>query len=215
MKKYWKFLATAAVAASVLCMSCNDDEDNGNGGNGGNDGLSGNIPAGTTLTGNVSRDATLVRNGSYKLSGGVHVKAGATLRIEEGVEIVAVDDDKVDYILVEQGAGIDAQGTASAPIVMTSELKEPGAWGGIHICGRAHTNAGEGVLSEIGNAPYGGNDDADCAISGWNTRAMPSTRSTRPTASRSTASATARRWNTFRLTRVPTTDSNSSAARST
>ena len=161
MKKYWKFLATAAVAASVLCMSCNDDEDNGNGGNGGNDGLSGNIPAGTTLTGNVSRDATLVRNGSYKLSGGVHVKAGATLRIEEGVEIVAVDDDKVDYILVEQGAGIDAQGTASAPIVMTSELKEPGAWGGIHICGRAHTNAGEGVLSEIGNAPYGGNDDAD------------------------------------------------------
>ena len=68
----------------------------------------------------------------------------------------------VDYILIEQGAKIDAQGTASNPIVMTSEKKEPGAWGGIHICGYAHTNAEGGTgSSEIGGAPYGGNNDAD------------------------------------------------------
>lgn len=43
---------------------------------------------------------------------------------------------------------------------MTSEKKEAGAWGGLHICGYAHTNNGSGS-SEIGNAPYGGNNDAD------------------------------------------------------
>ena len=45
---------------------------------------------------------------------------------------------------------------------MTSEKEEPGAWGAIHICGRAHTNAEGGKgSSEIGGAVYGGNDDAD------------------------------------------------------
>lgn len=34
--------------------------------------------------------------------------------------------------------------------------------GGIHICGRAHTNAEGGTgSSEIGGAPYGGNNDSD------------------------------------------------------
>ena len=76
--------------------------------------------------------------------------------------ITAVDDDTPDYILIEQGARIEANGTATNPIVMTSQLKEAGAWGGIHICGRAHTNAEGGIgRSEIGNATYGGNDDND------------------------------------------------------
>lgn len=40
-----------------------------------------------------------------------------------GVTITAKYDEVVDYILIEQGAKIDAQGTASQPIVMTSEKK--------------------------------------------------------------------------------------------
>lgn len=41
---------------------------------------------------------------------------------------------------------------------MTAELKQAGAWGGIHICGNAPTNAEGGVgSSEIGGATYGGN----------------------------------------------------------
>lgn len=157
MKTYWKLIAAALIAGSVCATSCDDNDDNG----GGAQGLSGEIASGATLEGNVVGDTYLLKGASYKLSGGLHVKAGATLHIAEGVEIVAVDDSKVDYILVEQDAKIDAEGTASSPIVMTSELKKSGAWGGIHICGRAHTNAGTGVLSEIGNAPYGGSDDAD------------------------------------------------------
>ena len=156
MKTYWKFLAMAAIASMTFTTACNDDE-------GGNDnqGLKGNIPAGTTLSGNITADATFTEGSTYKLSGGLHVKAGATLRIEKGVRVIAVDDELPDYILIEQGAKIDARGTASSPIVMTAELKQSGAWGGIHICGYAHTNAGTGVLSEIGNAPYGGSNDGD------------------------------------------------------
>ena len=157
MKSQIKFLTAAVIASMALATACNNNTDN----NPDDTTLKGEIPTGTTLTGNITANATLTSGSSYKLSGGLHVKAGNTLTIEPGVTVVAVDDDAPDYILIEQGAKIDAQGTASNPIVMTSELKKSGAWGGIHICGRAHTNAGEGVLSEIGNAPYGGSDDSD------------------------------------------------------
>ena len=156
MKSQIKFLTAAVIASMAFATACNNTDNNPD-----DTTLKGEIPTGTTLTGNITANATLTSGSSYKLSGGLHVKAGNTLTIEPGVTVVAVDDDAPDYILIEQGAKIDAQGTASNPIVMTSELKKSGAWGGIHICGRAHTNAGEGVLSEIGNAPYGGSDDSD------------------------------------------------------
>ena len=156
MKSQIKFLTAAVIASMAFATACNNTDNKPD-----DTTLKGEIPTGTTLTGNITANATLTSGSSYKLSGGLHVKAGNTLTIEPGVTIVAVDDDAPDYILIEQGAKIDAQGTASNPIVMTSELKKSGAWGGIHICGRAHTNAGEGVLSEIGNAPYGGSDDSD------------------------------------------------------
>ena len=156
MKSQIKFLTAAVIASMAFATACNNTDNKPN-----DTTLKGEIPTGTTLTGNITANATLTSGSSYKLSGGLHVKAGNTLTIEPGVTVVAVDDDAPDYILIEQGAKIDAQGTASNPIVMTSELKKSGAWGGIHICGRAHTNAGEGVLSEIGNAPYGGSDDSD------------------------------------------------------
>ena len=156
MKSQIKFLTAAVIASMAFATACNNNTDNPD-----DTTLKGEIPTGTTLTGNITANATLTSGSSYKLSGGLHVKAGNTLTIEPGVTVVAVDDDAPDYILIEQGAKIDAQGTASNPIVMTSELKKSGAWGGIHICGRAHTNAGEGVLSEIGNAPYGGSEDSD------------------------------------------------------
>ena len=119
-------------------------------------------PEPTVLQGSITSDLTLKSGNSYTLNGELLVKEGATLNIEPGVKIVAQYDDRVDYILIEQGAKINAQGTASAPIVMTSSKEEPGAWGGIHICGRAHTNAEGGKgSSEIGGAVYGGDNDAD------------------------------------------------------
>ena len=65
------------------------------------------------------------------------------------------------YILIEQGAKIIAEGTESEPITLTAEEKKAGAWGGLHICGYAHTNASGETTSEIGGALYGGNNDSD------------------------------------------------------
>lgn len=116
-----------------------------------------------TLNGTLSSGTKVLEaNKKYKLSGSYTVKAGATLKIEEGVTLVSIDDNVVDYILVEQGGKIEAEGTAQNPIVMTSERTEPGAWGGVHICGKAHTNVENGTgKSEIGNASYGGNVEND------------------------------------------------------
>lgn len=156
MKKNWKFATIALVAGmTIFTTACSDDTPNENGGNGNE-----NEDSAYTLDKDIESDLTLEEGKTYTLNGGIHVKAGATLTIPKGVTIMAKNDDIVDYILVEQGAKINAEGTADAPIVMTSEKKEAGAWGGLHICGYAHTNNGTGS-SEIGNATYGGNDDAD------------------------------------------------------
>lgn len=154
MKKNWKFATMALIAGvSLFATSCSSDEDPvNNPGDGGEDTY--------VLDSDITENVTLETGKTYTLNGGVHVKSGATLTIQPGVTIVAQHDEIVDYILIEQGAKIDAQGTAAQPIVMTSEKKEAGAWGGLHICGYAHTNNGSGK-SEIGNAPYGGNNDAD------------------------------------------------------
>lgn len=156
MRKKWKFAAMTLVAGMALfTTACSSDDDpaantgNGNG-----------TEESYVLDKDITENVTLETGKNYTLNGGIHVKAGATLTIQPGVTITAKHDGTVDYILVEQGAKIDAQGTASQPIVMTSEKKEAGAWGGLHICGYAHTNNGSGS-SEIGNAPYGGNNDAD------------------------------------------------------
>ncbi|WP_291530493.1 hypothetical protein [Bacteroides sp. UBA939] len=114
------------------------------------------------LKGEISANKTLSEGKSYYLTGEYKVKNGATLTIEPGVTIIAKHDDTVDYFLIEQGAKINAQGTAENPIILTSEKKEAGAWGGIHICGYAHTNVAGGTgSSEIGGAVYGGNNDND------------------------------------------------------
>ena len=115
------------------------------------------------LQGELTANKTLLKDKVYALSGEYIVKTGATLTIEKGVKIVAMtDDESVDYILVQQGAKIEAVGTKENPIIMTSDKKESGAWGGLHICGKAHTNAEGGTgKSEIGDAAYGGSADND------------------------------------------------------
>lgn len=162
MRKNWKFAAMTLVAGMALfTTACSSDNDPAaNTGNGNTEGNGNGTEESYVLDKDITENVTLETGKNYTLNGGIHVKAGATLTIQPGVTITAKHDGTVDYILVEQGAKIDAQGTASQPIVMTSEKEEAGAWGGLHICGYAHTNNGSGS-SEIGNAPYGGNNDAD------------------------------------------------------
>lgn len=143
---YWKFAVLAMAVVALSFTSCSDD---GNGG--GEDGDE------VTLKGDVTSTVTLTANNTYYLDGEYIVKDGGVLRIEAGTKIIAKSEDQtIDFILVEQGGKIMAEGTAEKPIIMTSETEEPGAWGGLHICGRAPINAGN-QKSEVGDAPYGGN----------------------------------------------------------
>jgi hypothetical protein len=123
------------------------------------------LPNNTVITGDITSNVTLGRGNTYFLKGGVHVKANNTLKIEDGVTIKS---DPVEiataYLLIEPGAKIDAQGTATSPIIMTSGKTTPleQDWGGLIICGKAPSNPGATVASEMGaGVNYGGTDAAD------------------------------------------------------
>lgn len=145
------YLVALAFSAMTMFTACDKNDNNDD-----------DTPEDYNLIGELTENRTLSAGQKYTLSGGFHVKNGVTLTIEEGVTIEAVNDNIVDYILVEQGAKIDAQGSAEAPIIMTSQKKEAGAWGGLHICGMAPINVqGATSVSEVGDAAYGGSDEAD------------------------------------------------------
>lgn len=64
---------------------------------------------------------------TYNLIEGYHVEDGGKLIIEEGVTIVATrSSGNPDYILIEQGGKIEANGTKDKPIVMTSSEQKAG-----------------------------------------------------------------------------------------
>ena len=155
MKNFRMSILLMAVMAALLVFasSCKEEEEEYPTG-----GLDG-----TRLWGDITENVTLSANSTYQLDGAVHVKEGATLTINEGVTIEA-DASKVSYLLIEQGADIHAVGTASSPIVFTSNASapSPGDWGGIMVCGNATINAEGGTgVSEVGNATYGGSNDND------------------------------------------------------
>ncbi|HQZ42148.1 MAG TPA: hypothetical protein PK735_04615, partial [Flavobacteriales bacterium] len=122
------------------------------------------------LTGSISSDRTLTNDKKWLLSGGVFVANGTTLTIQEGTRIFAADDATTPFLSILRGGNINAIGTASAPIVMTTIKTitggaDRGAWGGviingygqINICSAADCTAeGEG-----GTGTYGGTDDSD------------------------------------------------------
>jgi len=123
-------------------------------------------PSDSVLSGTVNANRTLA-GGKWTLKGYVYVTNGATLTIPAGTIIKSDITDK-GALIIESGAKIDAQGTASSPIVFTSGLprgqRRPGDWGGIIILGRATTNRGTGTLPTIEGGvgrTYGGTDDAD------------------------------------------------------
>jgi hypothetical protein len=115
--------------------------------------LQGNINSGS-----VSLNATE----TYILTGALIVKEGAVLTIPAGTTITAAAGTSTSaYIGVERGAKIYINGTAAAPVVMTSETQEAGSWGGLAIAGYGITNAGTNVTSEVGDLTYGGTDNLD------------------------------------------------------
>ncbi len=118
-------------------------------------------PIDLEIGGTLNEDLTLTTGNEYNLTSALIVPENITLTIEPGVVIRATTGSDV-YVAIQQGATINAEGTASNPIVFTpnSATPNPGDWGGLIVLGRAPINSvvgGEATsTSEIGGLPYGG-----------------------------------------------------------
>ncbi len=115
------------------------------------------------LQGKLTEDKTLSSDYDYLLRGAVFVEDGATLTVEPGVTIYG-EQAQNGTLIVAQGGKIMAEGTADAPIVMTSDVeigqRARGQWGGLIINGRAPSNQGI-TAGEGDTGDFGGNNPAD------------------------------------------------------
>src|SRR5690606_17406323 len=113
------------------------------------------------LQGVVSGNVTLDPSVAYQLSSSYIVEAGGKLTIPAGTKITARAGGTDVYIAVLKGAQIFIEGTADAPVVISSAEAKPGDWGGLTIAGNATTTEGVDAVAEVGGFIYGGADDAD------------------------------------------------------
>ncbi|MCA8831887.1 T9SS type A sorting domain-containing protein [Hymenobacter pini] len=113
----------------------------------------------------ITQNTTWTRNNIYLLNGAVYVNDGVTLTIEPGT-IIKGDLTNQGALIIRQGGKINATGTATQPIVFTSNQpagqRNPGDWGGLIICGRAPVNIPGNPSVEGGVvATFGGTNSAD------------------------------------------------------
>lgn len=149
------FLKALTLSIAIFAVGCSSDDDGG-----------ADVPnlEGTVLQGNITTDLN-VPAGNYSLKGVVTVKSGATLTIQPGTTFSVTTADQAlgnNYLVVEQGGKLIANGTSSQPIVFTAQSNTIGAWGGIILNGKAKINVAGGTeIAEAGGLVYGGTDDAD------------------------------------------------------
>ncbi|MFV0247860.1 MAG: multidrug transporter [Tenacibaculum sp.] len=167
-----KFFIGLSIIASLL-ISCGEDDTadivitdnssttiNNNSGGGSTDNT-------VLLSGIQANDLILESDKSYIINGAVVMQEGTKIVIPAGMTIKANKGTNV-YLAISQGAQIIAEGTASQPIVFTSNatVPNPGDWGGLIILGKAPINSakvteGNFATSEIGALSYGGTDAED------------------------------------------------------
>jgi len=120
------------------------------------------------ISGVYTENLTLDANTEYIINGPLLMSRGTTLTIPAGTTLKAQPVGVNAYIAIQQGARINALGTQSEPIVLTSAASDPksGDWGGLIILGNAPINstaAGstDTATSEVGQLSYGGNVPGD------------------------------------------------------
>jgi hypothetical protein len=115
-----------------------------------------------TLSGSIAANRTLTPDTNYVLRGFVYVNSGATLTINAGTRIVGDTTALGSALFVLRGARIVANGTATAPVVFTSQRsagnRSPGDWGGLVIVGNARANRTGNVIVEGSNGSVVGAD---------------------------------------------------------
>jgi len=108
--------------------------------NGGGTGTTGKT---ITLKGRITKDTLLSKANTYILEGRVYVAGGAKMTIEAGTTIKGqISGAEVSCLVITRGSQVLANGTATEPIVFTSNSPNPrsGDWGGVVILGRANVN---------------------------------------------------------------------------
>ena len=145
--------------------------------------------ADSTLEGNITSDTTLDASKIWLLKGRVSVVSGSTLTIPPGTILKAASGTGADAttLIIARGAKIIANGTANAPIIMTSVsdnigvggtypssgpalgVDTRGLWGGLLILGNAPCSFSgdvaelqiDGIPTSDVNGLYGGTNPAD------------------------------------------------------
>jgi hypothetical protein len=145
--------------------------------------------ANVIVTSNITTNTTWTKNNIYELAGRITVLDGVTLTIEAGTIIKgqAGTGANATALLIARGAKLNAEGTATAPIIFTTvadeisvaqvaagDFKSPnldatvsGLWGGLIVLGKAPISASaneiqiEGIPTTDPNGLYGGTDVAD------------------------------------------------------
>ena len=121
----------------------------------------------TTAAADITTNTTW--SGVVLLQNKIYVKNNATLTIAPGT-IIRGDKATQATLIITRGAKINAQGTASQPIVFTSNEavgnRNEGDWGGIVVLGLAKNNQPGGVANIEGivattDTQYGGAFDTD------------------------------------------------------
>ena len=143
----------------------------------------------STLEGTISENKTLDASKIWLLKGRVAVESGVTLTIPAGTIIKAASGTGADAstLIIARGATLIADGTAEAPIVMTSvsdnievggtypssgpalNVDTRGLWGGLLVLGNAPCSLSndvtelqiEGIPTSDTNGLYGGSDSED------------------------------------------------------
>lgn len=140
------------------------------------------VPSGNDtimVTSDISSNTSWTSGNTYILNSMIAVTNNATLTIESCVVVKAANG--ATGLVITQGAKIDAQGTATCPIIFTStrdQLKagdivspnltgaDKGLWSGLFILGDAPVSSSNGTNMLPFGAPlpiyvYGGNDAND------------------------------------------------------
>jgi hypothetical protein len=135
---------------------------------------------------NITSNTTWETGKTYVLGGRIAVTAGNTLTIQPGAVVKGEvgSGSNATALIIARGAKLDAQGTATSPIIFTTvadeimpgEIASPnlepnlsGLWGGLIILGKAKASlAGdvtetqiEGIPPSDTNGLYGGTEDTD------------------------------------------------------
>lgn len=122
-----------------------------------------------TINANITTNTTWIAGQTYLLQGPVYVTNNSILTIPAGV-VVRGQIGTGSGLFITKGSKLIAVGTASNPIVFTSDQaagsRAPGDWGGIILLGKANNNNPNGINNIEGIAPsalteYGGGTSPD------------------------------------------------------